>query len=207
MMYLWTKHHWPRCWICCSLHTRCEMELTPPTTDVSMVLVVMIYFAFADPRQVSPPSGNARMCPVSLPSNLNLKLDVRSTLLPPPLTVTVWTSFIVPFLSFPWSQQLMGFHQPLLLGKTWAQIWVCLHSAKWPVLEKQHSPSASPDKFNGTRFTLISAIDDNASNSFFTAENIGVVWKWVCHFAAKSKGVDFHHGLLITWHSHRRQDC
>ena len=68
---------------------RCETESSPPTPDVSTVLVVMICFAFVDPRQVLPPSGSARMSPVSSPSKLNLKLDVGSTLPPPPSTVMV----------------------------------------------------------------------------------------------------------------------
>lgn len=63
------------------------------------MLVVMTCFAFVDPRHVVPPSGNARISPVSSPSNRNLKLEEGSTLEPPPAMVMVWTSFSVPFLS------------------------------------------------------------------------------------------------------------
>ena len=64
------------------------------------MLDVMICFALVDPRHVFPPSGNARISPVSSPSKRNLKLDDGSTFNPlPPSMVIVCTSLIVPLRS------------------------------------------------------------------------------------------------------------
>lgn len=53
------------------------------------MLVVIICFAFVDPRRVFPPSGSASMSLVSSAPNLNLKLEAGSILELPPSTAMV----------------------------------------------------------------------------------------------------------------------
>mmetsp|Transcript_28964 Transcript_28964/g.54831 ORF Transcript_28964/g.54831 Transcript_28964/m.54831 type:complete len:219 (-) Transcript_28964:3998-4654(-) len=146
---------------------RCETESSPPTPDVSTVLVVMTCFALVDPRQVFPPSGNARISAVSSPSNLNLKLELGSTSAPPPSTVMVWTSFIVPFLSSVTIIDGISLGVPVREESATSN-GISPRCDRNPSSRKETVQVHPPTISNGVRSTWTRAMDDNPSNSSFT---------------------------------------